>query len=91
MPTRQQDYVIIPDIIPSDENIINFALFADCDPIVYEEAANNDRQVKVMEEKIHAIEKNDMQEFTSLSIGKKVIGVKWVYKTKFKFSGEVGG
>ena len=30
-----------------------------CDPIVYEETASDDRWVKVMEEEIHTIEKND--------------------------------
>ena len=59
MQARLQDYVITPDDISSDENIVNFALFVDCDPVVYEEAASDDRWVKAMEEEIHAIEKND--------------------------------
>ena len=56
MPVRLQDYVIILDDVPSDENIINFVLFANCDPVVYEEAASDDRWMKVMEKEIHTIE-----------------------------------
>lgn len=37
--------------------------------------------MKAMGEKIHAIEKNDTWELTSLPEGKTTIGVKWVYKT----------
>ena len=88
-PAHLQHHVITPDDVPFDENIVNFILFADCDPVVYEEAASDDRWVKAMEEEIHAIEKNDTWELTSLPIDKKTIGIKWVYKTKFKFSGEI--
>ncbi|XP_056162599.1 zinc finger CCCH domain-containing protein 16-like [Syzygium oleosum] len=42
-----------------------------------------------MNDEIHAIEKNDTWELTSLSEGKKSIGVKWVYKTKYKPNGDV--
>ena len=59
MQARLQDYVITPDNISSDENIVNFALFVDCDLVVYEKAASDDHWVKAMEEEIHAIEKND--------------------------------
>ena len=59
MPAHLQDYVIIPDDIPSDENIVNFALFANCDPMMYEEVAHDDRWMKAMEKEIHVIKKND--------------------------------
>ena len=42
-----------------------------------------------MNEEIHAIEKNDTWELTDLLADKKPIGVKWVYKTKYKPNGEV--
>ena len=76
MPAHLQDYVITPDDIPSNEHIINFILFANCHPIVYEEATSDDYWVKAIEGKIHAIENNDTWEFTSLPTGKKVIGLK---------------
>nr|KYP52431.1 hypothetical protein KK1_025736 [Cajanus cajan] len=42
-----------------------------------------------MDEKIHAIEKNQTWELTDLPADKRPIGVKWVYKTKYKSSGEI--
>ncbi|KAL6129804.1 hypothetical protein ACLB2K_073153 [Fragaria x ananassa] len=42
-----------------------------------------------MDDEIHAIEKNDTWELTSLPKGKTAIGVKWVYKTKYKPNGDV--
>ena len=71
MPIRLQDYVTTLDDVPSDENIINFALFVDCDLVVYEEAASDDHWVKAIEEEINTIEKHDAQELTFLLIGKK--------------------
>ena len=37
-----------------------------------------------MNKEIQSIEKNNTLELASLPIGKKPIGVKWVYKTKYK-------
>ncbi|KAK3027765.1 hypothetical protein RJ639_042257 [Escallonia herrerae] len=42
-----------------------------------------------MNEEIHAIEKNNTWELTTLPKEKKPIGVKWMYKTKYKLNGEV--
>lgn len=42
-----------------------------------------------MNEKIIAIEKNDIWKFTSVSHGKKAIGVKQVFKEKKNTNGEV--
>ena len=45
MPARLQDYVVTSDRdeddIPTDETIVSFCLFADCDPISYEEAVTD--------------------------------------------------
>ena len=37
-----------------------------------------------MNEEIHSMEKNNSWELATLHTGKKPIGVKWVYKTKYK-------
>lgn len=42
-----------------------------------------------MEEEIHAIEKNDAWELTTLPSGQKAISVKWVYKIKRTIDGEI--
>ena len=89
LPARLKDCVLSNDDDPIDEELVNFALFADCDPITYEDAARNDCWLKAMEEEIGAIEKNNTWELTDLPRGKQPIGVKWVYKTKYKPNGEV--
>jgi hypothetical protein len=42
-----------------------------------------------MNSEIEAIERNNTWELTELPIGSRVIGVKWVYKTKLNEKGEV--
>ncbi|KAK3017933.1 hypothetical protein RJ639_004022 [Escallonia herrerae] len=44
---------------------------------------------KAMNEEIGAIVKNDTWELTTLQYGKKLIGVKWVYKVKKNSKGKV--
>ena len=41
LPARLEDYVVSNDNDLSDEKIINFALFADCEPVSFEEASND--------------------------------------------------
>lgn len=60
---------------------MNIVLFA-----MDEEVARDDCWLKVMGEKINAIEKT--WELTNLLNSKKLVGVKWVYKTKYKINGE---
>lgn len=38
---------------------MNFALFADCDPINFDEASKDDKWKKAMDEEISSIVKND--------------------------------
>lgn len=57
--------------------------------LLFEEAAADEKWVQAMKEEIHSIEKNDTWELTNLPVGKKPIGVKWVYKTKYRPTGEV--
>ena len=40
--------------------------------------------IQLMDEEIHTIEKNDTWVLASLPPAKKPIGVKWLYKTKYK-------
>lgn len=88
MPAHLEDYVLGDDIAVSDETLVHFALYADCDPISLDEARQDPRWVQAMDEEIHAIEKNNTWELTTtLPPGKNPIGVKWVYKTKYKANG----
>lgn len=90
-PPHFKDYEVGQDDDPDDmeEEITYYALFADCDPATYEEATNKDCLMKAMDEEIHAIEKNNTWELTTLPEGKNPIGFKWVYKTKYNPKGEI--
>ncbi|KAL8135853.1 hypothetical protein AgCh_010456 [Apium graveolens] len=66
-----------------------FYLMAECDPVTFEEASEENKWNKAMDEEIGAIKKNDTWEVTDLPEGHRAIGVKWVYKTKTNQDGEV--
>ncbi|KAL2932969.1 Retrovirus-related Pol polyprotein from transposon TNT 1-94 [Bienertia sinuspersici] len=59
------------------------------EPSCYSQAKQYPEWVAAMEKELQALEANDTWELTSLPPGKKAIGCKWVYKTKFKPNGEV--
>ncbi|GKV28744.1 hypothetical protein SLEP1_g37756 [Rubroshorea leprosula] len=87
-PAWMSDYEVT-GIDHSEDTLTHFALFSDCDPTVFEEAATESKWQKAMDEEIAAIERNNTWELTELPKGKKAIGVKWVYKTKLKENGEI--
>jgi hypothetical protein len=70
-------------------NIAYLALSVDSDPIFFEDAVKNVKWRQAMNSEIEAIERNNTWELTELPIGSRVIGVKWVYKTKLNEKGEV--
>lgn len=73
-----------------EENNLNlFCFYSDCDPLSYEEAAQEKKWRNAMDEEIKSIEKNNTWALTKLLEGCKAIGVKWVYKTKKNSNGEV--
>ncbi|KAK3004468.1 hypothetical protein RJ639_018181 [Escallonia herrerae] len=66
-----------------------FCLFADTEPIDFDEASRSEKWRKAMNKEIGAIKKNDTWELTTFQLDKKLIGVKWVYKVKKNSKGEV--
>lgn len=87
-PAWMSDYQVPGSEIPEDP-LVQFALFSDCDPTIYEEAMKEKKWEKAMDNEIAAIEKNDTWELVDLPPGQKSIGVKWVYKTKINEKGEI--
>ncbi|KAJ1700426.1 hypothetical protein LUZ63_000205 [Rhynchospora breviuscula] len=59
------------------------------DPTTFEEAAEKEEWRNAMEEEIKAIEKNKTWQLVKLPEGKNVIGVKWVFRTKFCADGAI--
>ncbi|CAH9099164.1 unnamed protein product [Cuscuta epithymum] len=59
------------------------------EPTEYHEAAIYDEWTQAMQEEINAIERNKTWELVSLPQEKNVIGLKWVYRTKYNQDGSI--
>ncbi|KAA0039067.1 Retrovirus-related Pol polyprotein from transposon TNT 1-94 [Cucumis melo var. makuwa] len=70
----------VTGINKSDDLFTYFALFFDCDPTFFEEAINDPKWKRAMDEEIEAIEQNNTCELTDLAKG---------HKTKLKVNGEI--
>ncbi|CAH9060191.1 unnamed protein product [Cuscuta europaea] len=66
----------------------SFALVV-TEPSNYEEAATHTEWTQAMEEEIKAIEKNQTWDLVTLPRDRSVIGLKWVYKTKYNSDGSI--
>ncbi|KAL0303191.1 UNVERIFIED_CONTAM: Copia protein [Sesamum radiatum] len=63
--------------------------FLEIEPQNFDEAAKEEVWKKAMDEEIACIEKNHRWDLVHLPDGKNVIGVKWIYKTKYKEDGSI--
>lgn len=72
-----------------NEDSTLFCLFADIEPMCFEEAIQYEEWRMAMNEEITAINRNETWELATLPKGKKPIAVKWIYKAKKNFKGEV--
>ena len=83
----------IQELYDDTEEITNFdflcCLFADSEPMNFDEVVTDKRLRQAMEEEIQSIEKNYTWELTTLPKDNRAIGVKWVYKMKKNAHGEV--
>ncbi|KAM0015323.1 putative RNA-directed DNA polymerase [Helianthus debilis subsp. tardiflorus] len=76
--------------LSDEEEEVGFAMYSSSgDPTTFEEASQDARWVKAMEDEISAIERNNTWELVSLPTGTKAIGVKWVFKTKLNEEGNI--
>ena len=64
----------------------NVAVF---EPAEFEEVEKDDKWIEAMKEELRMIEKNDTWELVDRPQHRKVIGVKWVYRTKLNADGSV--
>ncbi|XP_075091729.1 uncharacterized protein LOC142171908 [Nicotiana tabacum] len=55
----------------------------------FKEAAHNPRWIEAIDQEIKALEENHTWEVVDFPEGKKLIGSKWVFKIKYKSTGEV--
>ncbi|XP_049397189.1 uncharacterized protein LOC125861305 [Solanum stenotomum] len=57
--------------------------------VTYSEATKDYRWVEVMQVEVQALENNKTWVITDLPHGKKPIGCRWIYKVKYKSTGEI--
>nr|KYP44586.1 Retrovirus-related Pol polyprotein from transposon TNT 1-94 [Cajanus cajan] len=86
-PTWMRDYVTGDAL--TEEDAMNFAMFAGADPVTYNQASKSQHWRNAMDAEIQAIQRNDTWQLVDPPSNCKVIGVKWIFKTKLKETGEI--
>jgi len=86
-PVWMKDYERGEDL--SDDNGLNVMMATKENPISFEEAVKSEKWRNAMMKEMESIEKNMTWELTDLPKGVKPIGVKWIFKNKFKETGEI--
>lgn len=84
-PAWLHDYVT-GDQIEAGSDMI---MFTTLDPVTFHEASKNKVWQKTMEQEMESIEKNQAWNLVELPPDAKMIGAKWVYKTKFDEHGNI--
>ena len=83
----------IQELYDDTEEITNFdflcCLFADSEPMNFDEVVTDKRLRQAMEEEIQSIERNNTWECTTIPKDNQAIGVKWVYKMKKNVHGKL--
>uniref|UniRef100_A0A803NAW9 Uncharacterized protein n=1 Tax=Chenopodium quinoa TaxID=63459 RepID=A0A803NAW9_CHEQI len=59
------------------------------DPVLFKSAVTDQNWVSAMNKELDQCEQNGTWEVTMLLEGKRTIGCKWIYKTKYKSNGEI--
>lgn len=89
-PQRFQDFDMVTDTaVNSEGDLIHFALFAEAEPVTFEEAVQDTKWIQAMEEELRSIERNGTWKLVELPSNKRSIAVKWVYKVKLNPDGGV--
>ncbi|KAI9181689.1 hypothetical protein LWI28_017555 [Acer negundo] len=59
------------------------------EPNIFQDAVKYKERYDAMDEEIKALEKHKTWELVDLPDNKEVVGLKWVYKTKYRFDGSI--
>ncbi|GAA0162208.1 transmembrane signal receptor [Lithospermum erythrorhizon] len=86
-PRWMEDYTTGEGLSSDEVNMVQD--MGEEDPFIYEEAAKHEKWRTAMKNEMESIEKNKTWTLTSLPKGSKMIGVKWIYKTKRDGTGNV--
>ncbi|KAI3744219.1 hypothetical protein L1987_57296 [Smallanthus sonchifolius] len=100
-PKKLEDYVVSGKVKYGIEKVVNYSnlsvenmcfvsvLNKSVEPRNYNEAITDTNWVKAMNDEMEALHRNNTWELVDLPIGRKPIGCKWVFKIKYKSTGEI--
>ncbi|KAK9059410.1 hypothetical protein SSX86_022030 [Deinandra increscens subsp. villosa] len=100
-PAKLNDYVVEGKVKYGLEKVVNYSrlsvdnlcfvssLNKSCEPKHYYEAVQDTNWVNVMNDEIEALHRNNTWSIVDLPPGRKAIGCKWIYKIKYKSTGEI--
>ncbi|KAJ0609721.1 putative RNA-directed DNA polymerase [Helianthus annuus] len=100
-PKKFEDYVLGGKVKYGIDKTVNYACLSSenfsfvsllnktIKPSSYNEAAKDPRWVEAMNKEMEALFRNNTWTLVDLPHGRKPIGCKWVYKVKYKSSGEI--
>lgn len=101
VPVKFNDYVIDSKFKYGLEKVVNYAKLNDSnycftvnltksvEPTSYNQALDNPYWVEAMNNEMEALNRNNTWTITDLPPNRKPIGCKWIYKIKYKASGEI--
>ncbi|KAF5819826.1 putative RNA-directed DNA polymerase [Helianthus annuus] len=100
-PKKLQDFIIEGKVKYGLEKVLNYSklspenfcftsvLNKSLEPRSYKEAVSDPNWVRAMNEEMEALHKNNTWQLVDLPLGRKPIGCKWVFKIKYKSTGEI--
>ncbi|GJX99805.1 ribonuclease H-like domain-containing protein [Tanacetum coccineum] len=101
LPSSLNDFIVKGKVKYGVKRVVNYAnlnhdnycfifsLNKSVEPTCYEEAILDSNWVDAMNAKIEALNENHTWEITYLPPNRKAIGNKWIYKNKYKSSGDI--
>ncbi|GJR05694.1 ribonuclease H-like domain-containing protein [Tanacetum coccineum] len=101
LPSSLNDFIVEGKVQYGVERVVNYAnlnhdnycfvsaLNKSVKPTCYEEAILDSNWIDAMNSEIEALNENHTWIITDLPLGRKAIGNKWIYKIKYKSSGDI--
>ena len=80
-------YTALSNLQPSKHKAFMSTVESSQDPIYFQDAVKESKWREAMNSELRALESNNTWSITNLPKGKKPIGCKWLYKTKFNSDG----
>ncbi|GJW92605.1 ribonuclease H-like domain-containing protein [Tanacetum coccineum] len=94
MPSKFNDFVVSSNVkygLTSSNLCVSTNLNKSSEPKTFHEASQNPKWIEAMNLEMEALHRNNTYVLADLSSRRKAIGCKWIWKIKYKSSGEIDG